>query len=266
MKLLRNLLNEQFNYLFYLNFADRPDCLFSGVHQKLSIVIGNTLSEGKETYSSTYNYWYKDERKNLFENISVYRVSSISEKYIPKIGDKTAYSIFKKIFNMNNDYNIYSYITDKNSTSNSIYLNMRGCFWMKAFPFSPGSNEYKSFSIENKYRDYILCILNSSLFFFFWIAISDCWHITQKDLEGFKIPKPQSISIFTDLARELLESLDRTKAYVGTVQTEFEYKHKLCKSFIDNIDNELAKIYGLTENQLNYIKNFALKYRLGDGA
>jgi hypothetical protein len=54
--------------------------------------------------------------------------------------------------------------------------------------------------------------------------------------------------------------------FVGTKQVDYEYKHKSCKDIIDEIDNELAKIYNLSQTQLEYIKNFGLKYRLGDGA
>ena len=62
------------------------------------------------------------------------------------------------------------------------------------------------------------------------------------------------------------EKLEKTKVYVGTKQVDYEYKHKECKDIIDEIDNEIAKIYKLSKTQLYYIKKFGLKYRLGDGA
>ena len=43
------------------------------------------------------------------------------------------------------------------------------------------------------------------------------------------------------------------------------YKHKKCKDVIDRIDYELAKVYGLSDTELAYIKSFALKYRMSDG-
>ena len=47
---------------------------------------------------------------------------------------------------------------------------------------------------------------------------------------------------------------------------DYEYKHKECKNEIDAIDNLLASIYDLTNDELSYIKSFALKYRMGSGA
>ena len=136
---------------------------------------------------------------------------------------------------------------------------MRSCFWIKAFSFNPGSSEYKEFNFNNS--DYIICLLNSSLFWLFWTIVSDCWHITSKELKHFKyIDTAEDFSI---LRKELEDKLERTKKYVGSKQTEYEYKHKYCKDIIDKIDNKLAKIYGLTSEELNYIKEFAIKYRMG---
>ena len=39
--------------------------------------------------------------------------------------------------------------------------------------------------------------------------------------------------------------------------------HKFCKKIIDKIDDKLANIYGLNSMELDYLKNFAIKYRMG---
>ena len=59
--------------------------------------------------------------------------------------------------------------------------------------------------------------------------------------------------------------LEETKVYVGTKQTEYEYKHKECIDIIHEIDDYIAEIYGLTTSENLYIKNFNLRYRLGGG-
>ena len=142
---------------------------------------------------------------------------------------------------------------------------MRACFWIKAFFNSPGSKEYKKITYPNEIGDFILCLLNSSAFWIFWIFLSDCWHITSKDLQAVSVPCTlKNANTFKKLAKNLLDTLEDTKVYVGTAQTEFEYKHKLCKSEIDDIDSAIAKVYNFTTKELDYIKSFALKYRIGD--
>ena len=62
---------------FLLNFADRPDCLFTGVHQKLTILIFRLGNANKEIYSSNYKHWYKEERKELLNGREINKI----EKY-----------------------------------------------------------------------------------------------------------------------------------------------------------------------------------------
>ena len=55
------------------------------------------------------------------------------------------------------------------------------------------------------------------------------------------------------------------KLYVGTKQTEYEYKHKECVDTIHQIDDYINALYGLSEEEGLYIKNFAYRYRIGGG-
>lgn len=49
----------------------------------------------------------------------------------------------------------------------------------------------------------------------------------------------------------------------GTTQTQ-SFKIKLSKPIIDEIDKVLAKHYGFTEEELDFIINYDIKYRMGD--
>ena len=43
-----------------------------------------------------------------------------------------------------------------------------------------------------------------------------------------------------------------------------EFKISLSKSIIDAIDNILAQYYNFTEEELDFIINYDIKYRMGD--
>ena len=111
-----------------------------------------------------------------------------------------------------------------------------------------------------------MCLLNSSLFFTQWIALSDCWHITRKELDSFSVPEidEQRKRQFSALAIRLSEKLESTKVYIGSKQVDYEYKHKLCKDVIDEIDDALMAVYDLDNDDINYVKTFKLKYRLSN--
>ena len=130
--------------------------------------------------------------------------------------------------------------------------------------------DYKSYmkiSIAGEYQPFVYCLINSSLFFLLWIIISDGWHITKKELSFIKIPSNiNNFDVWIHLMNRLENRLEDTKIYVGTKQDDYDYKHKKSKYIIDEIDEELSKVFNLDSSQLDYIKSFGLKYRLGDGA
>lgn len=258
MKKIRQHIENNTCKQFVLNYADRPDCLFNSVHQKLSIIVA-VQGDNHKLFTSTYKYWYKNERTELFNNTTICLNPYTKDSFYPKIGNERELSIFKKVYTEKKDNIMQSAISD---VQNNVFLNMRACFWIKAFSFNPGSKEYKGFSYNENTKDYILCLMNSSLYFLFWILTSDCWHITSKELKHFKV-KLENIDFteFSLLAKELETELENTKKYIGSKQTEYEYKHKLCKRVIDKIDDKLGEVYELTSDEVNYVKAFASKYR-----
>ena len=264
MKSIRDFVQANTGKQLLLNFADRPDCLFDGVHQKLNIVFAQKTKKTTGIYTSKYHHWYNSEREKLFDNLTLAKVESEEKEYWPKIGDDIALGIYDKIKAFKGD--------DLLSLGNSkktgfFYLNLRACFWMKVFSHDMKSNSYKCYEVEKNKLPYVLCLLNSSLFFLVWTIVSDGWHITNKELSFIKIPtKIANPNRWIGLIEKLEEKLESTKEYVGTKQVEYEYKHKFCKDIIDEIDEELKSVYGLSETEVKYIKSFNEKYRVSDGA
>lgn len=262
MKNIREELYKIIPEQYILSYADRPDCLFKSVHQKLCILLGKNKKISKNIFTGNYKYWYKSERENLFDNAEVVKNNHIKSEYIPKLGTNIDLEIYKKI-----EENKYPILNIMEHGNYNLYLNMRAAFWIKVFLNEHSGSEYKIFKCktENE-KNYCMCILSSSLFWWYWICVSDCWHITRKELLGFKIPKIDNYSEINKLAKKLEEQLEKTKLYVGTKQTEYEYKHKLCIKTIHRIDDYINKLFGLTDEENLYIKNFAYRYRIGGGA
>ena len=248
---------------YILNYSDRPDCLFTSVHQKLCILLCKRSDEKRIIYTGNYQYWYKEERSQLFERTSVVENNYITDTYIPKLGNDFDISIFSKISCKKDRMSIKDMaIRD----GQGIYLNMRAAFWIKAFMNYHTGSEYKILKFENnEIASYMMCIFNSSLFWWYWICISDCWHITQKELTNFMVPQISDYTEVCRLAEQIERRLEETKVYVGTVQTEYEYKHKFCVPEIHEIDDYINNIFGLTYEESEYIKNFAHLYRISGG-
>lgn len=262
MKKLRDELGMLVSEQYILSFADRPDCLFDSVHQKLCILIGKDKKSGKSVYTGSYQYWYKQERATLFTDIQMVKNKHENADFIPKLGTEQDIVIYKKITDARKMQSVYD--ISRNGTE-SVYLNRREAFWMKAYREKVDDPEYKVFSFKSPIEaDYCYCLINSSLFWWYWISVSDCWHVS-KDLNGFMMPMKVNMTGATELAQGLRQRLEETKVYVGTKQTQYEYKHRECLEEIRAIDDFINATYGLTEAESNYIKNFAIRYRTSGG-
>ncbi len=262
MKKLRDELGKLVSEQYILSFADRPDCLFDSVHQKLCILIGKDKKSKKTVFTGNYQYWYKKERCTLFTDIQMVKNKYENEDFIPKLGTEKDINIYKKIIDTREMQSVYA--ISRNGTE-SVYLNRREAFWMKAYREKMEDPEYKVFSFHTPIEaDFCYCLINSTLFWWYWISVSDCWHV-RKDLNGFMMPMQIDMTGATELACNLRQRLEETKVYVGTKQTQYEYKHRECLKEIRAIDDFINAAYGLTEAESNYIKNFAIRYRTSGG-
>jgi hypothetical protein len=78
-------------------------------------------------------------------------------------------------------------------------------------------------------------------------------------------------AVLNKLGKELLEDLihnavSRTRRRKGgSTREEINFRVGLSKELIDQIDIKLAQHYGLTPIQLDYIINYDIKYRMGQG-
>ena len=122
----------------------------------------------------------------------------------------------------------------------------------------------------------VCAALNSSLFYWWYIVLSDCRHVNLREIRNFPIGLvqmdpglKQRLSALTD---ELMEDLKRHarrketlyRATGRVVYDEFYPRHS--KPIIDKIDRVLAEHYGFTDEELDFIINYDIKYRMGLGS
>lgn len=267
MEPLREILYNNCEHMFIANFSDRPACLFTGVHQKLSIVFvkKGKSHNGCKIYSSTYKHWSKNERRFLFQSVKYYRTTRtlIDEYGIAKTGDEIKTRILHKIKELPLDF---SDLLAKEENSNNIYINQRMTFWAKCFSSPEPSREYKKYSFrENINNKAIAALLNSSLFYLLWESYSDCWHVTQRDLNNLRFD-----TIFLDsrtqaklgqLEDRLEKKLYKTREFIYSKQTDYIYVHRKCFDEITAINQLISEIYGFSVEETNYIQQYNSKYR-----
>ena len=264
MKPIRDYMFENSSKLYISTYADRPGCIFKGVHQRLTIFFANKSYEKCNLFSSSYNYWYNDERDNLFKNIKY--IENDDYDNIPKVGQKIEKDIISKVNKIDNKL---PKIIDKKDGKYKLYLSTRLGLWSKCFMHEIATNEIKQLNCESQTEQRILnCFFNSSTFYYLWILLSDCWHVTLLDIANIKFDYSKlnndEVDKLEKLSIKLENDLEKNKKYIGSKQVEYEYKHKFSKFIIDDIDRIIGKIYSFTDEEIEFIINYAYKYRMND--
>ena len=266
-----------FNYHLHLNLsADaNPQRLFEGVKFRLAIFFASNNYMG--CYTTKYTRWLAEERKNLFTALVKYcDVEDYSyQNIIPKIASPIFVRAIRKVRKEQPFFYAYS------GSSRCLYHNAP-VNWIRSHSFIPYfcserdgegvTTQLKSLSFDSTTKVKIASsIINSSLFFIWWITNSDCYHLNQPEISSFRYTynekEVETICCLADrLAKDLQKkSVRRVYCYKTSGRVEYdEFYMKLSKPIIDEIDKVLAKHYGFTEEELDFIINYDIKYRMGD--
>ena len=267
MSPLTEFIQKRFKEVWVSSYAVRPAKLFVGVDMNLSILTGGGLgtSSPRSAYSTHYLRWNSEQRDALFQTLGYLPVTTLRLK----LGDSIAAAIDKKV-SADKPFE-HRALLSGSPLDGFIYVHSGGRYFRKC-AFDRISNEYKPLRLPWGWRNAVAAALSSSTFYVLWLAISDCYHITKRDIDALRLPTDLlSSQIFGNLGVELLNDLQKNsvvrkrKRKDGTVQDEVNFKVGKSKDIIDRIDVAMAGFYGLSDEQLDYIINYDIKYRMGQG-
>jgi hypothetical protein len=108
------------------------------------------------------------------------------------------------------------------------------------------------------------------LFYVYFVAHSDCFHLSDGLAVGFPVnPTMLKDKRIVELNKRLMVDL-KANAERKTIRTrdgdEIEYDEFFgwkSKPIIDESDRVLAEHYGFTDEELDFIINYDIKYRMG---
>lgn len=271
------------NKLWFSNYDDRPARLFDGLeHIRATIFIskmGNKINNNStRIFSTNYRRWYSNTRPNLFDDFLYENISDILQTgAIPKIGDPILANIFRKIVR-------FSTLGLNLLNGKLIYFHNAPQYWVRAMNFAPYfwnerdgeklSTQIKRLKLESQENaDATVAALNSSIFYIWFIALSDCRHLNLREIKTFPLGLTEMDrdlkSNFGAITRSLMRDFETNKnrkkcQYKKTGEVVYdEYFPKLSKSIIDQIDLKLAKHFDFTDEEVDFIINYDIKYRMG---
>lgn len=283
---LLELLQKKLSYLLLAQFDERPSKLFDGVDQQLCIQVG--LRCGQEALVvSPMRHWYtpsglgEQRGRYLFgtnESIQIGREARAAS-VIPKIGYPIEIQLLNKLASVEST-NMFARASSETCTI--YYRNAGGRYWrlVKSFPsyFSSSAGASSStteheLQVLTKYAGAFVTVFSSSLFYWFWRVASNCRHLTKREFESFPVPNVLLVEPYLTILDQLRDEYEislRANAVRKSVESRASgpieqdgYRIAQSKDILDKIDSVIAKAVGLTDEQLDYIINYDIKYRMG---
>lgn len=271
--LQRILLNRLFTWVS--SYSNRPGKLFENVEQRLTIVISKKHDNSECIYhSSSYKHWYSPERTFLFDKLSYYQNKKRnSEIAISKVGNITEDAITQKLFKKGTR-KLGEYLKPTEHKQESYYHN-GPTYFIRAMSWKPNnkpdfqpSSHYKA--LCSNINKTLVAILNSSIFYFFYKSYSNCRDFSDREIIAFPLGQlNEKIKNELDLLEDCLKKSYMEHAEIrnrkydsGHIYYE-EYYPAKSKTIIDQIDTILAKHYNFTPEELDFIINYDIKYRMG---
>jgi len=282
---LRSLIQDLCNSNWFSTYAMRPSKLFEGADKHLCIWLskGPKRSEKQnEIYCTKYQRWSSEERDTLFRLINYVRISDRVTRFlsIPKIGSNTEISVLKKLLSGQKALG-----AQKDQYGKHAFYHTRKLRYFVQFMDRPPriidenddvriTSELKEIRFEKKLdSDCALAAYCSTLFFWFFLVFSDCRNVNKREVDAFPVDlKRMDFHLkerLAELSSCLMQSLQdnsemRQMAYMkyGKLNVQV-FSPRLAKPIVDQIDSFLAKHYGFAEEELDFIINYDIKYRMG---
>lgn len=275
MKVVQEILENGRN-AWYANYSWRPAKLFDNVNRALTIFTVTPSNKKGQTFTTNYQKWTSDSREGLISKVNYIEVQQQrSDFWMPKIGDCIESSLLNKClsistslkkFTANSDYRVY-YRTDG------------GLYWKvftKAAEFKVNnvvghSTRETWFTLSKRETiESIIAILSSNTFWWWYTVTSNCRHLNPYDVQNFPIPNlalldEKLLSLGSEYVEDLQKNstmLVRNQKQTGITETQ-SFKIQKSKPIIDEIDRVLAKHYGFSPEELDFIINYDIKYRMG---
>lgn len=277
---LRKLMKNNLSSLWYSSYAMRPAKLFEGVEKHLTIFVSNRIC-ANTLFTAKYHRWAAEERDSLFPLIQYISIdeTSIFNDSIPKIGTLIAPSIIRKIKN-NKSISLYTVRSSKYVVFHTRklryflqFLDVAPKIYEKNDKLRVTSELKEIFFRTNKEKLIGLSSYLSTLFFWYYIAYSDCRNLNKREVSTFPLSlddiSKQLSENLSILGSSLLENLQENSYFQEAYYKKYGqlkmqvFQPRLSKSICDDIDSILSVHYLFTQEELDYIINYDIKYRMG---
>ncbi len=288
---LQEIFLQKISPLFISSWSGdaHPSRLFEGVDKRLQIILAKRSDDTLPAiHTSKYLKWYAEERPYLFnlhpayEHLFNYNDLQFFKGSIPKVSSRLESSIVQKLRACKRSLQSVTATTGKNL----IYYTRKVSFFLQFLNFIPEvrdsrgnlrePSELKRLNFaEESVRDLCLGCLSSSLFYWYNVVNSDCRNLNKREILATRIPwsvsntelKKLSVLVGDLMASYRENSTPKTVYYKlqGNITVQY-FNFRPSKPIVDELDRVLAPYYSFTDEELDFVINYDIKYRMGQDA
>jgi len=251
----------------------RPSMLFSGgkvASIPTAIYIAHAQGN-KLRFSTNLMKWSSEHRDVLFSSLFYNQTTAPRDldnrHYYPKYGSSLENGIMEKVLTHRR---VHTYLTNIPNQNTMYYRSAGGLYWkvFVNFPWPYQATSNKRCFFQNGYDcDVFVTLFNSSLFWWYYTATFDTFNLKDYMIFGFRFSYPQDTGIVNALqthCHHLMDDFRRNAKHLKRGKTDsYTLYAKKSKLIIDEIDRVLAQHYGFTDEELDFIINYDIKYRMG---
>ncbi|NPV78440.1 MAG: hypothetical protein HPY59_18945 [Anaerolineae bacterium] len=279
---VRQSVYQNYHSLYTSHYSKRPNMLFDGVQQRITIFIANSkeYTSGCQLFSSRLWRWKKEDQEWVVRNPQLALVDRVKSGVIPKVGAALGAEIYRYI--KKSPRKLGDLFLKNSSKEHVAYYHNVAMYWIKAYDFLPYfkrekdqtlsvSTKLKTLYFENQFdKCLFLLLLNSSLFYYWWIAQGDEFDVLISEISEFGIHGyetfRQNQEAATFLVKELMNDFQENSAIKstslgGSTANYQEFYPRKSRQIINRIDDFIAPIYGLTKEQNSFLKDYDLYWR-----
>jgi len=229
-------------------------------------------------HSSKLWYWKKEDQEKVVHYPETTEIGIITEGVIPKVHTKVGAEVYKYILASPDKLGD---LLKKPNAMNSVsaYYHSAALYWIKAYDFIPYfrrgnttiSTKLKEVSFSSEVdKSIFLLLLNSSIFYFYWIANSNQFDVQMNQIKNFGLrgydeflKKGNEIDRLVSL---LMSDYKKNSEIItsnrggGSAEHQQFYPRKSIE-IINEIDDFIAPIYGLSDEQNRFLKEYDLSWR-----
>lgn len=263
-------------YLSFFHF--RPAKIFEGANLPVSILISvKGKNDKKEKYTTGIYKWQQDERKHLFKNIKYVKVDpklidSYNNFYYPKLKSQIENKIFLKLLKQKPIINYKKAKAELNNSNNIYYRTAGGLYWkvITNFKFPYESTSNKLATIREQYSNKVfVAMLNSNTFWWYYCVTFDTLNLKDYLIFGYRFTyehlSTNNLNSLNELCDLLMEDYLKNAKHTNRKKTKcLNIYPRKSKAIIDEIDQILGNHYGFNQEEIGYIINYDLKYRMNE--